>query len=104
MRVPRLYKVLAVGFLGYAVAAATPEQQSRIVDGALAVKDAALDACVREDGLCARGLQSLGSAVGGLLSDGPAPWMDEGQRPGSRVTVTPPPTAAVPSGAGRTGS
>lgn len=88
MRIPRLYKFALIGYLTYAVVTATPEQQSRMIDGGLAVAGAAFEACQREDGLCARAIASLTATVSQSLTEGPAPWMDEGTRTG--VTVTPP--------------
>ena len=88
MRIPRLYKFALIGYLTYAVVVATPEQQTRMIDGGLAVAGAAFEACQREDGLCARAIASLTATVSQSLTDGPSPWMDNGARPG--VTVTPP--------------
>ncbi len=87
----RLPKILIGGFLAYAVVAASPEQQARMLDGALAVKDAAFEACTREDGMCAQAISGLMAALGPTLHDGPDPWMDEDDKRGSRITVMPPP-------------
>ena len=83
----RLPKVLIFGFLGYAVVTATPDQQTRILDGIGAIRDAALEACQREDSLCARAIAYVGTAVGQSLSDAPKPWMDEESKKPARNAV-----------------
>ena len=57
MRIPRLYKFALAGYLAYAVVTATPEQQTRMIDGGAAMMGAAFEACQREDGLCARAIR-----------------------------------------------
>lgn len=87
MRIPRLYKFALAGYLAYAVVTATPEQQTRMIDGGVAMMGAAFEACQREDGLCARAIGSLTATVSQSLTEGPAPWMDDGER--SDLTATP---------------
>jgi hypothetical protein len=77
----RLPKILIFGFLVYAVVTATPDQQTRILDGMGAIRDAAIEACQREGSLCSRAFQYVGTAVSQSLTDDPKPWMDdEGKR------------------------
>ena len=71
-----------IGFLTYAIATAAPQQQSAIIDGTLAIKDAVFEACTREDSICARAIQYISQSVSGSLTEGSKPWMDEeGKRP-----------------------
>jgi len=87
---PRLFKLLIGGFLIYAIAAATPAQQADMMRGIEALAGAALAACPREDGLCRQGLGMLGAQVSGLLSDTPAPWLDDpAKRPNSDEATAP---------------
>lgn len=74
---PRLYKFAFLGFLGYALVTATPAQQAEIGRGVVAIKDAALDACTRSDSPCTLAVGYAMTVVSGVLSDEPAPWMDE---------------------------
>lgn len=85
-RMRRLTKFAMFGFLGYAIATASPEQQTAIIAGTLAIKDAALDACQREGSLCAQAIGYAGSAVSGAMNDDPAPWLDD---PEKRVAPKP---------------
>jgi hypothetical protein len=101
MRVPRLYKVLFFGFLAYAVATARPETQGQIIGGGLAIKDAAIEACQREDSLCSNAIAWMGSTVSRSLNDNDARWLDEPHKraSGERVWVKPDPAApSAPSG------
>jgi hypothetical protein len=92
---PRLYKLALAGFIAYAIITASPAQQAEMGQGVLAVKDAAVEACTRKDSPCARVLDYAKSAVNGVMSDGPAPWLDETQNrtpvPTQSVTVQGPP-------------
>jgi hypothetical protein len=74
---PRLIKFALFGFLAYAVVTATPERQAEIGRGVLAVKDAAIEACTRENSLCARVADHAMKAVSGALTDAPAPYFDD---------------------------
>ncbi len=88
----RLPKFALIGFLGYAVATAGPEQQTAIIDGTLAIKDAALDACQRQGSLCAQAIGYAGSAISGAMNDDPAPWLDDPAKrgpPNKSQTVAP---------------
>jgi len=87
---PRLFKFAILGFLAYAVVTATPVQQAAIVDGGLAVKDAAIDACQREGSLCARAIDAVTSAVSGSMTETGAPWLDDQSKRGA----SPPPASA----------
>lgn len=92
---PRLYKLALAGFIVYAVVTASPAQQAEMGQGVLAVKDAAVEACTRKDSPCTRVLDYARSAVSGVMSDGPVPWLDETQGrtspPTQSVTVQGPP-------------
>jgi hypothetical protein len=83
---PRLYKLALTGFIAYAVVTATPAQQAEMGQGVLAMKDAAVEACTRKDSPCARVLDYAKSAVNGVMSDGPAPWLDETQNQAAAPT------------------
>lgn len=78
---PRLYKFALIAFFAYALVTATPAQQTEIGRGLLAIKDAALDACMVEGRLCTRALTSISHSVWGKLSDEPTPWLDHGGKP-----------------------
>jgi hypothetical protein len=73
----RLTKIAIAGFLGYAVATASPAQQSAIIGGTLAIKDAAVDACTRDGALCTGAISSLTSGFSSLFHDRGKRWMDE---------------------------
>lgn len=92
---PRLYKFALLGFIAYALATASPAQQSEVGQGLLAIKDAAVDACTVEGRLCTRAIDSALSALNSRLSDEPAPWMDEESK-----RVQPPPQTTSPRNAG----
>ncbi|MBA4132598.1 MAG: hypothetical protein C0519_14385 [Hyphomicrobium sp.] len=92
---PRLYKFALLGFTAYALATASPAQQSEIGQGLLAIKDAAVDACTIEGRLCTRAIDYALSALNSTLSDDPAPWMDEQSK-----RVQPPPQTTPPRNAG----
>ncbi len=90
---PRLYKFALIGFFAYALVTASPAQQTEIGQGLLAIKDAAIGACTREDALCTRAVNYALTVVTGALSDKPAPWLDEQSK---RVTPPPPPPSSHP--------
>lgn len=80
-----LLRLVFSAFAVYAVGAATPEQQARMIDGALAVKDAAFSACTRPEGLCSRVFSHAASAVGRSLWGETRPpaervWLDDPAR------------------------
>lgn len=83
---PRLYKFAIFGFLAYAVVTATPAQQAEIGRGLLAMKNAAVEACTREESPCTLAIDYAVSTVSGAMSDKPAPWMDETQKRSSSIS------------------
>ncbi|MEW5961983.1 MAG: hypothetical protein AB1749_00325 [Pseudomonadota bacterium] len=73
---PRLVKLVLLGFLAYAVATASDEQQSAMIAGGLAVRDAVAEACTRQGSLCAEAISSLGARFT-PSSAGTTPWLDD---------------------------
>jgi hypothetical protein len=61
----RLFNFAFIGLLAYAIVTATPAQQSEMLEGGIAMKEAVADACLREDGLCTSVIAHLKSAVDG---------------------------------------
>lgn len=77
---PRLLKLALLGFLAYAVATASDEQQLAMIAGGLAVRDAAVAACTREGSLCTQAVDTLAVRLSGPSSgagDAPSPWLDD---------------------------
>lgn len=89
----RLPKLLIGGFLLYAIMAANAEQQARMADGVLALKDAVVDACTRPNGSCAQFIGWFASAAGIGLHDSPASWMDDPAKRDDGIRVIPPANA-----------
>lgn len=75
---PRLVKLAVLGFLVYAVATASDEQQSAMIAGGLAIRDAIAEACTRDGSLCTEAIGYLGARFT-APSTGPAatPWLDD---------------------------
>ena len=69
----RLFKFAIFGLLAYAIVTATPAQQSAMIEGGIAVKDAVIDACLREGGLCTSAIAHLKSTVDGDVQGTPQP-------------------------------
>jgi hypothetical protein len=74
-----LFKLVLLGFLAYAVATASDEQQSAMIAGGLAVRDAVADACTREGSLCAEAISAVGARFS-APSSGTTPWLDDPAR------------------------
>jgi hypothetical protein len=85
---PRLIKFAVTGFVVYAVVTASPAHQAEIGRGLLAIKDAAVDACTRENSPCTIAVTYAVSTLSGVMSDQPAPWMDNAQSRSSSTSQT----------------
>lgn len=59
----RILKILLLLLSAYAIFTATPTQHQDMMKGALAFKDAFLQACIREGGLCTLAIEKIQSSL-----------------------------------------